>query len=329
MCHSFLVVKNILLIRLSSLGDIILTSPLVRELRRKYPDARIDFVVRREYADIVRLFPWISNIYILDTAKGTEEIQRLRSELQNNRYDHILDLHNNFRSVKVRKNLGGKLHIVNKRTFKRWLLVKTKINLLKNEPDIIGRYFETAQELGISDPGLGVTFDREHKKSSIKKAAICAGAKHWNKRWLPEYYLTVAKDLIAKGYHIEFFGSADENEYINTIALQLPHENITNLCGKLSLTELPERMAECSFAITNDSGLMHIAAAAGIQTVAIFGPTVRELGFIPRNKNVTVQENPNLDCRPCTTIGLEYCPKGHFKCMKEITPETVLKQIVI
>ena len=146
--------KSILIIRLSSLGDIILTTPLVQELRRKYPDASIDFVVRKEYADIVRQFPWVSNTYILDTSKGAEEIQRLRNELQKNNYDHILDLHNNFRSIKLRKGIGGKLHIINKRTFKRWLLVKTKINLLKNEPDIVGRYFEIAQELGITDSGI-------------------------------------------------------------------------------------------------------------------------------------------------------------------------------
>ncbi len=316
--------KSILIIRLSSLGDIILTSPLVQELRRKYPDARIDFVVRKEYADIVRQFSWLSNIYILDTSKGAEEIQRLRGELHQNNYDHILDLHNNFRSIKLRKGLGGKLHIINKRTFKRWLLVKTKINLLKNEPDIIGRYFETSQELGITDIGLGATFGKEYEKPIIKKVALCPGSKHWNKHWLPEYYAAIAKNLIASGYHIIFFGSIDETEYVNDIASQLPQDKITNLCGRLSLAELPKRIAECPLAITNDSGLMHVASAVGIPTIAIFGPTVRELGFMPRNKNVTIVENVNLDCRPCTTIGLDHCPKGHFKCMKEITPEMIL-----
>ena len=315
---------SILIIRLSSLGDIILTSPLVKELRRKYPDARIDFVVRKEYAEIVEQFPWVSNIYILDTSKGTEEIEKLRLGLRKNHYTHILDLHNNFRSIKLRKGLRGKLHIINKRTFKRWLLVKAKINLLKNEPDIIGRYFETAQEIGITDIGLGGTFGKEYDRSTIKKVALCPGSKHWNKRWLPEYYAAIAKDLIASGYHIEFFGSIDEAEYVTAIASQLPQDKITNLCGKLTLGELPGRIAECSLAITNDSGLMHVASTVGIPTIAFFGPTVRELGFMPRNNNVTIVQNLNLDCRPCTTIGLDHCPKGHFKCMKEITPEIVI-----
>ena len=324
MCHSFLMAIKILIIRLSSLGDIILTTPLVQELRKKYPDARIDFVVKKEYAEIVEQLPWLSTIYTIDTTKGNEEIPKLKNDLKKNNYDHILDLHNNFRSIKLRKGIGGKIHIINKRTFKRWLLVKTKINLFKNEPDIIGRYFETAQELGITDTGNGVTFGKEFLRSHIKKAAICPGAKHWNKRWVPEYYVEVAKDLIGRGYQIEFFGSAEENEYITEIASQLPQDKITNLCGKIPLAELPQRMAECSPAITNDSGLMHVAAAVGISTISIFGPTVGEFGFMPRNKDVTIVENLNLDCRPCTTIGLDHCPKGHFKCMKEITPEKVI-----
>jgi len=316
---------KILIIRLSSLGDIILTTPLIRELREKYPDARIDFVVKKDYAGIVQQFPWLSNIYTLDSSIGSEEIVQLKKELKKNNYDHILDLHNNFRSVKLRKGIGGKIRIINKRTFKRWLLVKTKINLLANEPDIIGRYFETAQELGITDTGKTMTLGKEFPRSQIKKAAICPGAKHWNKRWLPEYYVEVSKDLIAKGYQIEFFGSPDENEYVSEIASQLPEDRVTNLCGKISLGELPQRMAECSLAITNDSGMMHIAAAVGIPTISIFGPTVREFGFMPRNKNVRVLENNNLDCRPCTTMGLDHCPKGHFKCIKEIKPEIVVE----
>ncbi|MEP7236095.1 MAG: glycosyltransferase family 9 protein [Ignavibacteriota bacterium] len=319
--------QSILIIRLSSLGDIILTTPLIQELRRRYPDARIDFVVKKEYVEIAKLFSWLSNIYSLDTVKGTEEIQRLNREFKNAGYDHILDLHNNFRSRRLRSGLGGALHVVNKRTFKRWLLVKTKINLLKNDPDITGRYFETAHKLGIVDSGIGVTFGKDFSRSQITKAALCPGAKHWNKRWPAEYFHQTAMSLIANGFHIEFFGSSDENEYVNSIAAQLPPERVTNLCGKLTLAELPQRMAECSIAITNDSGLMHVATAAGIQTISIFGPTVRELGFYPRAKNSIVIENNDLDCRPCTTIGLDHCPKGHFRCMVEIQPGTIISLI--
>ncbi|MFI5263874.1 MAG: lipopolysaccharide heptosyltransferase II [Candidatus Kapaibacterium sp.] len=318
---------KILILRLSSLGDIILTTPLIQELRAKYPEARIDLVLKKEYTGIADHFPWLSHIFALDTTKGTSEIQRLNGEFKKIGFDHVLDLHNNFRSRRLRRGLGGSLHVIDKRTFKRWFLIKTKINLLKNEPDIIGRYFETAKSPGITDTGTGATFGKEFLRSPAKKAALCPGAKHWNKRWLPEYYVEVAKDLIAKGFQIEFFGSAEENEYVGSIASQLPQDKVTNLCGKLSLAELPGRMAECSLAITNDSGLMHVASAVGMPTIAIFGPTVREFGFMPRNTNVQIVENLNLDCRPCTTIGLDHCPKGHFKCMKEIVPSVVFSII--
>ena len=317
---------SILIIRLSSLGDIILTSPLIKEVRKKYPDARIDFVVKKEYAGIISQFPWISNINSLDTTKGTEEIQRLNREFRETGYDHILDLHNNFRSRRLRRGVAGSHHVIDKRTFKRWLLVKAKINLLTDEPDIIGRYFETAKALNIIDSGEGATFGKQFPTSPAKKAALCPGAKHWNKRWPAESYLEVANNLIDRGFHIEFFGSPEESEYVNGITSQLPQNRITNLCGKLPLEELPTRMAECSLAITNDSGLMHVAAAIGIPTIAIYGPTVSEFGFMPRNKNVQIVENLNLDCRPCTTIGLDHCPKGHFKCMKEISSLTVIEQ---
>lgn len=286
-------------------------------------------MVRKEYADIVKQFPWLSNIHILDTKKGRNEVVKINEELKHIHYDHILDLHKNIRSVQLRKGLSGKLHAVNKRTLRRWLLVRKKINLLRIAPDIIGRYFETVKELDIKDTGLGATFGKTFIQSHIKKAAICPGSKHWNKRWPEEYFQELAKDLIEKGYQIEFFGSENEQDLVRSIAKTLPQDKVTDLCGKLTLAELPERIAECSFAITNDSGLMHVATATGIPTYAIFGPTVREFGFMPRSKNATVIENTGLDCRPCTTIGLEHCPKGHFKCMKEITPNVVFESILL
>ncbi len=318
---------SILIIRLSSLGDIILTTSLLQGLRKKYPAARIDLIVKKEFAGIASEFPWLSNIFSLDTSKGIAGIQEMNAGFRKIPYDHVLDLHYNFRSRRLRRGVSGIHSVIDKRTLKRWLLVKTKINMLRDEPDIIGRYFETAKALDVPDEGNGATFGREFDHSHLKKAALCPGAKHWNKRWPQEYFLETAKALIAQGFHIEFFGSADEYEYVNDICSKLPREKQTNLCGKLTLGELPSRIAECSLAITNDSGLMHVASATGVQTISLFGPTVRELGFMPRNNNVQIVENLSLDCRPCTTIGLDHCPKGHFKCMKDIHPKTIMKTI--
>lgn len=317
---------RILLIRLSSLGDIILTMPLIKALREKYPEAQIDLIVKKEFVKLAEFFPGLSNVIGIDTTKDI--LAKKVEELSVNSYTHILDLHNNFRSAKLRTIKATTVTIVNKRTFKRWLLVKFKMNLLKKEPDVIGRYFETAKELGVSDAGLAPSFDIDLNNAMSNTAAICPGAKHWNKRWPAEYYQQLALALIDEGYQIDFYGNKDERVLADTIASVLPKNSFRNRCGELALHELPEAFAEVELAITNDSGLMHLASAAGCKTYSIFGPTVREFGFMPRSKKATVFENRGLDCRPCTTIGLETCPKGHFKCMKDVTVEVLLKKVI-
>ncbi len=306
-------IKKILIIRLSSLGDIILTEPLCRALREKYPDAEIDFLVKKEFAEIVSLFGSISNVIIYDeNMKGSE-------------YDVVLDVHNVLRSKRIRSKFGKKIFVINKRTFKRWLFVKFKIDLLKDSPDVIGKYFETAKELGVFDndnaPRIELPNITKHKR-----AAICPGAKHWNKRWVPERFADVAKALIHDGYEVEIHGSVAESRIAEEVIrhASLP---IKNYCGKYSLTELAHRLSECEVAITNDSGLMHLASAVGTRTVSVFGPTVSEFGFYPRSPLAVVVENVGLSCRPCTTIGSDSCPKGHFECMKGVTSEMILKSL--
>lgn len=310
---------RILVIRFSSLGDIVLTIPLLEALRAKYPDATIDFLTKAEYAPFIEKLGIVSAVHGLDT-KTRRISEHLHRELRAKHYDHVLDLHNNIRSNKLRKDLAPSVHVVNKRTLKRWLLVKFKMNQLRSEPDIVGRYFEVAESLGIADTGKGA-----HIATRIQRAgtiAFAPGAKHWNKRWPAENYIQLGQELAKRGYKIVIFGSKEETALGDEIAAAIP--NAVNKCGTHALHELPEALAACALFIGNDSGLMHIAAATGIPTTAIFGPTVREFGFMPRNENVTILEVQGLDCRPCTTIGLDHCPKGHFRCMKDTTPKDVL-----
>ena len=316
---------HILIIRLSSLGDLILTIPLLRALRERYVAARIDLLVKKEYADLAWLFGYVDEVISFDTE--AEDIAEMRQELAENNYTYVLDLHSNLRSKVLRILPHTEIDIIHKRSFRRWLLVNFKINLLKSSPDVIGRYFETAKELGVKDEGNAPIIETTVMQE--KKVALVPGAKHWNKRWLPEYFIAVASALIKEGYQIEIHGSAEEKALGDSIAKEFSAEQATNYCGTFSLEELPTRLASCELAITNDSGLMHLAAAVGVRTVSMFGPTVREFGFMPRGKNVTIIENTNLSCRPCTTIGSDHCPKGHFKCMKEITPEMVIEKIFV
>ncbi len=287
-----------------------MSEPLCRALREVYPDAQIDFLVKKEFAEIVSLFGSITNVIIYDeNMKGDE-------------YDVVLDIHNVLRSKRIRSKFGKKVLVIDKRTLKRWLFVKFKMNLLKDTPDIIGRYFETAIELGVFDDDNAPHIEL-HGIVKQKRTALCPGAKHWNKRWLPERFAEVARELVHRGYKVEIHGSVSESPIAEDVILHagLP---ITNHCGRYTLTELARHLAECEIAITNDSGLMHLANAVGTRTVSIFGPTVQEFGFYPRSPLAVVVENKALSCRPCTTIGSDTCPKGHFECMKGIDTQTVL-----
>lgn len=314
---------HILIIRLSSLGDLILTIPLLEALRKRYSGARIDLLVKKEYADLAWLFGFVDEVIAFDT--DTEDIAELRQELAENHYNYVLDLHSNLRSKVLRILPHAEIDIIQKRSFRRWLLVNFKINLLKDAPDAVGRYFETARDLGVKDegnaPAIVTTIVQE------KKVAIIPGSKHWNKRWLPEYFVAVASALIKDGYKVEVHGAQDEKALGDSIVKEFSPQQATNYCGAFTLEEMPARLASCELAITNDSGLMHLAAAVGVKTISIFGPTVREFGFMPRSKEAIVIENATLSCRPCTTIGSDHCPKGHFKCMVDITPEMVIKSV--
>jgi ADP-heptose:LPS heptosyltransferase len=317
---------SILIIRLSSLGDIILTEPVVSELRKQHPTARIDFVTKKEYAEFVRFAIKPNTTFALDTSQGSQATASLLIEL--GEYTHVLDLHNTLRTITLRQKIKGKKLVVNKRSLKRWLLVKFKFNLLKDAPDVIGRYFEAARSLGVKDAGASPRIDINAANSSMT-VAFAPGSKHWNKRWPLEYWIELGKDLLSRGYSIELYGSVQDRTITNQIDLGLNSSGVTDFTGKLSLMEVAEKLSACSLAVTNDSGLMHMAEAAGIRTISLFGPTVREFGFFPRSATSTVIENEGLYCRPCTAIGLDHCPEKHFRCMKELIPVRVLAHIAI
>jgi heptosyltransferase-2 len=141
--------------------------------------------------------------------------------------------------------------------------------------------------------------------------------------------LELAQSLVEQGYTIHLHGSNEDATICSLIEQTLEPALVINFAGKLSLVEVAKEISSASVAITNDSGLMHVASAVGTPVISIFGPTVREFGFMPRADNAIVLENVGLYCRPCTAIGREDCPEGHFRCMREITAEKVLAVINI
>jgi heptosyltransferase-2 len=337
--------NNILIIRFSSIGDILLTSPLVRLLRGAYPHARIDFLVKSEYTELVRWNPHLSSIIELKTSER-DELTILKSKIRNERYDAIIDLHNNLRSRYLRfGSRAGIVRTVNKRIVRRFFLVNTKKNFYANVLPAADRYLETVKKFGIQDDRSGLElFFPEDVRSSValslnnyhlKKHNHVVGfvptAKHFTKRWLPERFVEFGAKLAKKyGAKILIFGGKADIEYCDDIAhlinTQCSASVAESVAGKFSLLETAATFDHCDLVVTNDTGLMHIASARKRKIVAIFGSTVREFGFFPQGDNAVVVERNGLPCRPCSHIGLEKCPEGHFRCMKEIQADEVLTQ---
>jgi lipopolysaccharide heptosyltransferase II len=264
-------------------------------------------------------------VHIFNKRSGMAGLRAMRSVLLKEQYDYALDLHNVLRTRLLRRGLAKHVAVINKRTFKRWLLVRFKRDLLKDALDIIGRYFETATALGVTDDSRVPMLNAKHKRDP-KRIAIAPGARHWNKRWPTEHYREVAQALLNKGNEVVFYGSSGDIATIEEIRKGLTG-NHRSLADETTITEAAHSLAKCSIAITNDSGLMHVAQAVGTPVIALFGPTVTQFGFAPRAPFSVVLEVEGLYCRPCTAIGLDHCPEGHFRCMKEISPSEVLNAV--
>lgn len=315
--------NKILVIRLSSLGDILLTTPVLRALKKKYHAAKIDFVVKKEFEDTVLFNPHISRIYAYDK----NQTERLTTELISHDYDLVIDLQNNFRSRALSRQLKVRTVRFEKPTIKKMMLVWFKINLLRELKTITERYAETANIL-LDQSGLELYLPGDVKTSldSQKKyIGFCPGAKHFTKKWLPEYFVELGNELTKLGYTVVLFGGSAEKELCDDLASKIAGS--TNLQNENNLFQTAANMKMCKLIITNDSGLMHTAAAVGIPVIAIFGSTVTEFGFAPYGVKNLILENKSLSCRPCSHIGKSGCPKGHFNCMKEIKPPFVLKSV--
>ncbi|MFI5252220.1 MAG: glycosyltransferase family 9 protein [Bacteroidota bacterium] len=336
-------ISKILVVRFSSMGDIVLASPLLRILRKSFPSAQIDFLTKEEYADLVRYNPNISSVITLQSA-SRNELRTVRRKLRRTRYSVLLDLHNSLRSRYIRKyaHVGAK-YVVNKRIVQRFFLVNFHWNMYNTVVPVFERYLETAKNLGVSDDNSGLDFFIPETYTSSAMIylsdfviadepliALAPTAKHATKMWLPERFIDYGVAIAAEyNARLLVFGGADEIDYCEEIVKRINSRSgkgsAKNCAGRPSLLETAALIKRCDLLVSNDTGLMHIGSACGKKLIAIFGSTVKEFGFFPDAKNSIVLENISLDCRPCSHIGLNKCPKGHFRCMTEISVDDLLR----
>jgi heptosyltransferase-2 len=309
---------RVLVIRFSSLGDVVLATPLLRVLRRRLPEAHVTFVTRREYADLLETHPGADHLVCREPG---EPMRHLVGRLAGQRFDVGLDLQRSPASRRLRSRVrAGAWGLADKARLARLQLVWTG-RTTRSLPGAAQRYFAAGARLGLEpDGGPPSVFpteadrDRAAQLAPAGCVALGPGASAASKRWPPDRWRQVALRLQERGAVVVALGTARERSLLDG-------PGIVPAYG-LQLRVAAAVLARARVAVTHDSGLLHLAAAVGTPAVALFGPTTTALGFVPEGAKVHVIERP-LPCRPCSPVGGTHCPLGHHRCMIEIDPDAV------
>ena len=333
---AFETMRRVLLIRLSSLGDILLMTPLLNLLRAACPQAQIDVLVKAEYRDLLRAHPGIARLLTFDSRQSL--LGTLRG-LRTDYYDLAMDLHCTPRSQLLLRGLRARRKLTyNKRILRRALLVRLGWNTLRRMTPVPELYAAPLRRLGLTGRLDAPTMHLDPESTEAMKAhvarslpdapnqpllAVAPGARWPTKCWPVERFADVAQQLAReKQAAVVILGGPDETHLSLAVRdkLDVP---VVNGAGTLSLMDSAALLNRCRLLISNDSGLMHMATALQVPVVAIFGPTVQEFGFYPFQARAEVISEP-LSCRPCSTKGSRRCPLGHHACMQDISTARVL-----
>lgn len=337
-------VRRILIIRLSSMGDIILTTPLIELASKTFPLARIDFCTKEKFSSLLRSNPKVHKVIKAKNNLDYQSLKDLRMLIKMSNYNLIIDAHNNPRSVYLRIFQDAEVLKFNKHSFKKFLLVNFKINLLKNTLPVIERYkriiskFASPEDLNtkfqpelytnpVSERSIEKMLESLELANDTKLVCIPAVSGHVTKTYPAEYYAEIINCFPEENSAFFLTGRGADRENINKIKQLTQGKKVYDLCDQLEIEDLISLIKRCSMIICGDTGPMHIAEAFKIPIIMAAGSSVNEFGFYPQNENAVVLENNCLKCRPCSHYGRSKCPKGHFKCMKEITPDLVLSKL--
>ncbi len=313
---------RLLVIRFSSLGDVLLTEPFVRELRRRHPEAVIAYATKAPFAEIVAGWPFDLELYTLPE-RGS--LSALRAVLARFQPRHIYDLHASLRSRLLVRGLPGELHRLRKHYFRRWLTVHYP-GRRWTLPFATQRYLALLQDAPVAEPPRWYTFS-ECDIPTVPVLALVPGSGKFTKSWPVEYWEQLIAALAELPFRLEIFGGPGERALGAQLAALRPAGQVQNYCGELSLTQAATRLRNVELVVTGDTGLLHLAVAVETPVLLLAGSTTRELGFIPTFPGVTILEREELSCRPCSHVGLDRCPREHFACMRELTPALVRETI--
>lgn len=301
---------KILVIRFSSIGDIVLTTPVVRCIRKAHPEAEIHFLTKKSFAFLPAVNPHITKVWVW------EEVQARLDILKQEQFDWIVDLHKNLRSLSVKNKLNAKVLSFSKENIGKWLLVNAKLDILPQK-HLVERYFKGLKKGGVKYDGHGLDFSLPDGTKLPMLAppnfvAVVLGAAHATKQ-IPEEKLL---EIIPKiNRQVVLLGGKDERSKAQAFAKKCAVP-VINWAGEIDFFQSSLAIKKADAVITSDTGLMHVAAAFQRPTAVLWGNTVPKLGMYPfENPHHQNFEVSNLSCRPCSKIGKKKCPKGHFNCM--------------
>jgi ADP-heptose:LPS heptosyltransferase len=317
-------VKKILIIRFSSIGDIVLTTPVVRCLKKQL-GAEVHFITKKRFEPVLKANPYIDKLWLYEGNFG-ELFPGLRAA----HFDFIVDLHRNFRSAYVRLRLGRPSGSFPKLNLQKWLIVNFKWNFL---PDIhiVDRYFKAAEKLGLKNDGLGLDYFIPGEDELVKPfrdyIAVVIGGKHNTKIFPAERVAEVVNKL---NKPVVLLGGPEDRERGEQIVMWSAG-TVKNTCGEYRLNQAASIVRQASSVLTNDTGLMHIAAAFRKKMVSVWGNTVPAFGMYPympgHEEDSFLEEVKGISCRPCSKLGFSECPKTHFRCMTDISADDIKEHL--
>ncbi|HKR05855.1 MAG TPA: glycosyltransferase family 9 protein [Bacteroidia bacterium] len=317
-----------LIIRFSSIGDIVLTTPVIRCLKKQVKDAEVHFLTKTSFREIIEHNPYIDKkIYFENDLDAT--VKQLKSE----NYNYIIDLHHNLRTFIIKLRLMKRSYAFSKINFQKWLIVNFKINTLPQK-HIVDRYFETVKSFEVENDGAGLDYfiipedekiiqqlPPSHQQGYI---GFVIGAKHNTKKLPVEKIISICSKI---NFPVILIGGKEDYQIAENIIASSP-TSIFNACGKFSVNQSAAIVKYAHTIITHDTGFMHIAAAFKKRIISVWGNTIPEFGMYPYNTEESkIAEVENLYCRPCSKIGFDKCPKVHFRCMREIDEGEIIKAI--
>jgi heptosyltransferase-2 len=331
--HHFSSAPNILAVRFSSIGDVLLITPLLRAIRQRHPGSAITVLTKSAHAPLLSHNPHITRVLSLEP-EGS--LLHLAAELRMGRYTDLLDLHDSFRSRMLRALVPGKWTSYPKHRIARALLIHTKRNWYRSWRPVAERYFAAARHLDVKPDGRPPEFFlRSEAKEEINQwlalaalaqdrsmIAIAPGAAHATKRWPVQHWQALIDRIVGQGHDVVIVGGAADQPLAAALALK-GSARVISAAGQFGLQQTGALIQRSAALVSGDTGVMHLATGVGTPVVALFGPTVKPFGFFPYTPAARVVEL-DLACRPCSSKGGPRCPLGHHRCLVDLAPDTVL-----